>query len=498
MKKIIITLSLLVFFCSCYKDKGNYTYNEKLNGIKEIKNIKEIYKINRNGEDILKITPKLVFFNKKTNKDNYTYQWVLQWTDHQDDDKKNEKLISTKKDLHFNHKDIKNLAIKSKITFVATNSNTTVSKTVTFNIEFRNNYKKGILILHESENNKTNLDLSIINIHEEKFTDVDKNIYKALAFRDDLLQEGQYKATMINTFDGIVIFTNNHSDDYGAVLNKSSLNYKYSIKSCFRSKNPPDNLKFIANIAFAEKVKYGGYYLIIDGKVYEIESLEKKKNPYINLGFQYIENENTIDYYYTGNDSPLFHSASGKLYISNSLLDANFIVGSEQNIADFLMEGKCFFIFEELISDDDIANYHILVKNNDKVKDYKFTIDARGDEDKFNVEINSFTAPDLITEKTFFIRQDDERYTYIAQKNTIYKWNYDVKDERPEDWYTFNANIEITCFEKYNDYMIVCTYDKSKQTNGASLYKLNYNGQIIEKKENICGKIKSIVLLNPK
>jgi hypothetical protein len=534
MKKIIISLSLLIFCYSCYKDKGNYDYKET-NGLKIKKiifkgdNGDETYKLNET-KDSLKITPEIIYSNKNNN-DKYKYKWVLKWTN------KEEEIISRKKNLVFYVKDVRILSKSCDAYFVVKNETTGISTTKYFQIEFIKNLKKGFVILHESEIGNKYLDLTFINSNEsfDKFLSVEKKIYKRVTFRNDLLQEGKSKAIMRRFNSEIVIATNNYSNDYGAILNASTLEYKYPVKNCFQNRNLPDGLNFIRdkngnNPADNDKV----VFFIIDKQVYiNMNVLDHElKDLHFRLGFPFIEDEKNIDncYFFTsdraddlstfGNDLSIYHSTKGELYIDK--FPINTFLNAKQNKNDFLMKGQCLFIFSEPESGDDGGGddggdddddgdsddggdgsvpivCHLIVKNNTGVKDYKLTMgsvksSSGGDDLTFIIEDNSFPDGGIITENTlFFVNHgQDERFVFFTNKNKVYKYNYDAPEQYPEIYHEFPSNFEITYItESMVNEMIVCTYDKSKQKKGGSVYTLS-RGKIIDKKENICGKIRSL------
>jgi hypothetical protein len=512
MKQIIITLSILAFFYSCSEDKGNYEY-EMLNTINKIENIKKEYNIYK-GEDILKITPKFSF-DIEENKDTYEYKWILN-IPNKKTNKIDNRLISTsteKPDLVFDTKVFDAKAVKDKkpiipikklwLTFIAKNLTTGVSIFESFQVNFMNKYTNGIFILHE---NGENSELTLI----KKNGTIAKNIYKKIT-GDDL--KGKPIKILASTFKSsnerndaekyrsFILLTN--GPDYGAVLKYSNLEYRYPISNCFRGKNPPKGLKF----KISNPQSRVPYYFIINGKLYNTDiNLQIRTNPYITLDYPEIENENELDYIYLPKGL-IITSSNGKLYSKNKLLKID------------LMPGKCFYIFEEFVKDPDFFatvktyDYHILKKLDDNtVKDYLMHVINEVDYNTWETKItrklttHTFIAPNLITEKSFFVRSRQERYIYIAQGNKIYKYNYDAPNDRPELFKEFDAGLEITYFIKKEIYddawklkteeFIVCVYDpnKTEKDEAASLYHLDYSGNFIEKYKNICGKINSIVI----
>jgi hypothetical protein len=488
--KYFILIIIALIFHSCYKDKGNYGY-EELNAINKIKNIEKEYSIYK-GEDTLKITPEFSY-RMQENKDTYEYKWILHVSD------KEEIEISIERDLIFDSKGGKFPNKKLDLTFIAKNLTTGVSISEGFSVTFMNKYTHGTFILHENDGNS---DLTLIKTNGT----VAKNIYRTITGRDLKgvpVEMGAYvlsSQAWAEMYNRIIIFTNG-DPDHGAVLGYSNMDYLYSIADCFRENNPPNDLKAL----FPRRMRGSSYYILINGGVYKTNiSVNAKTNPYIALNFPEIENENEIDFI---NRNKIAHSTNGKLYYNLSKL----IKIDDQEVS---MPGKCFDIFKELTpynpSPIKISKYHILVEeNNNTIKDYLLTVESEFDwntyEDKITYKVNSapFVAPDLLTEKSFFANSITERYFYIAQTNKIYRYNYVAPNERPEVFYEFAADLEITFFEmkvkfdqdwNMEEHFVVCTYDPNKTGDNASLHKFNSQGLIIEEFKDICGKIKSIII----
>jgi hypothetical protein len=519
MKKTIITLGLLILFYSCYKDKGNYDIKENKNEIVKISGIKKFYEINKSAETF-KIKPKINFKNKKQDESVYIYKWVLKWND-KNNDKKHEKVISIKKNLVLKVADKITLPSKATMYFIITDTTTKVSEFFESTLAFTSDLKKGYLILHESEEGQSKLDLSLLKLDDNgKFKNIEKNIYKKVTFQKKLLQEGEdLQASMLQTSNELIIFTSNYSCNYGSILEKKTLYYKKSVKSSFRSNDPPKDLKFSnKGLSTADK---NDLLLLISGKPYYHEG---SNSLYLNLEYPYFENENKIDYCYSSSAVGeqldfLFHSFKGQLYLKSesfypkvrSLRDLiaevandNYSQDADQDKEDFLMKGKCFFIFKEYDEyGEESVVYDLLIK--DESGDVNFcqliiTDDLVLGSKRYKTEIKPFPAPDYITKKTFFYNHESQRVIFIAHKNIIYKWDYDAFNQAPYVYYTFGVNTEITYLNKaVEDSFIVCTYDQSKQKKGASVYVLDYTedeGKITDKKENIREKIIDIEDLN--
>jgi hypothetical protein len=493
---ILIIAAISCMFYSCYKDKGNYSYKE-LNRINKIENIKKEYSIYK-GEDILKITPGFSFNNK--NKDTYEYKWILHISD------KEKMVISTKKDLVFDSKGKIFPTKKLNLTFVAKNLITNVLISETFKVNFMHRYTKGTFILHE---NGEDSELTFINTKGK----ITSNIYQKITGRN---LKGKPIKIDIHTIPSIFLCLTNDNTDYGAVLDYSTLKYRYPVSDCFRGKTPPENLKF--NFPDIDEREDGvTYYFSINNKLYKtIFNKNLETNPYITLGFPEITNDNMIDYVETGYTN-IVHSANGNLY----LWGGKTILKIDDEV--FKMPGKCFYIFEEPLLDDgggeeeeeeeEEVKIHILIKETDNtVKEYVLTMNIMIDDDEdieiYTYKVSSYllAAPEHITEKSVFANSAFERYLYIAKDNKIYRYNYDAPNDHPVVFKEFDPTLEITYFKMIKIYddddeiereeFMVCTYDPNKvdKNKAASLYHYSYSGVLINKYENICGKINSIVI----
>jgi hypothetical protein len=500
-KNIAIIIFLTMILSACYKDEGNYDY-QNLNRVVDINGfesgeIRDVVKF----ETVLSISPEIVLQDNSSEVD-LEYEWTLFYTKQTLDGYKDyQQIISTEKDLNY-VLDIVDVPQGDHVLWF-----TVRNKAI--GIEYKDylklrvsshSFSKGDFFLYETS---TGSELFIINSESTAFPAAYHLMTGGLELSGQPLGIGEMK---IGKNYNVLIYTD-QAPDYGAILDIVKSNYVGAASNTILDIDLYETFDLNRFETSDLITLWSQAKMLINGNYYFYESnTPSNYKPLIYLSLPTLED---IEYMSPlPDDKPILHqSSTGYIYYpstrgSQTYYEVN--ISGQANEVPIAYPGKCLFIGKE--PGRFSYGVRVLMEEDGMVKEYQLSAEENSTQSVLKLfdadggAYKEFYSADFLTDNSLWTASLSTRYFYFSSGNIIYRYNYDNSqpDYEPEVFITLPEGSEITYIKMdgqpngvlgmENKHLIVASFTPG-QDNSGSVYYYQPDGTLIRAFENQCGKI---------